>query len=285
MKGKVHDPKTDQDPKGGYEESDEEETSGVDTGEGTPKGKTPMEAKKSLAFDDVDQSDLEKSIAKLEEYAEEGDPVSRKDALLAKAQQGELDEDEREELYKALGGDYETPSSDDEPLSKGIQENETLQKALDVSDYLSEQHTELCKSLDAVGEVINASDKRQHEYNLVLAKAVADTGNLVKSIAEKLDIIGQQPARGPKSAGLRGSQPLAKSFAGQPSGDEMSRDQVLNGLDALMEKSMRDGSNGMTSDGEDILKSISKYEQTHNISRSMLQQVKKAISERAESAH
>jgi hypothetical protein len=289
MKGKVHNPKKDQDPgKAGYAESDEDEESGVDTGEGTPKGEgTAKACKKSVSPADegeVEASDLEKSISKLEEFAKSEDPVSRKDALLEKAKAGTLEGAERDELFKALGGEVEQPVADEpvaEDLVKGFQENEGLQKAIDVSDYLTEQHTELCKSLETVGEIIEKSDLRAHEFNLVLAKAVADTGNLVKGIADKLDVIGAQPARAPKSAGVAG-QPMEKSFAGHaPSGDRLSREQVLNGLDVLMEKSMQNGMDGMTQDGEDILKSVSKYEQTHQITESMLARVNEVIRERA----
>jgi len=269
MKGKKQEPMAKQD----------ESQKDMDMGDGKDKEKEEG-AEKSMTA--VNQDDLEKSIAKLEEFTQTGDQVSRKEALLAKAQSGDLSAEERDELFKALGGQTEeAPKA--EPISKGLQGNETLQKALDVSDYLSEQHSELCKSLDLVGEVIEKSDKRQHEFNLVLAKTVVDTGNLVKSIAEKLNIIASQPARAPKSLG---AQPMEKSFAGTPPSDmQLNQTQILDGMDMLMEKSMSTGQNGLTEDGEDILKSISKYEQTHQITRSMLERVKGVIAERAAAAH
>ena len=229
------------------------------------------EAEKSM---DLTSDDLEKSLASLQTLTKSDDKASRKDELLEKAKAGKLSDDEREELFKALGSKEETKAEEDK-LSKGFDENETLQKAYDVSDYLAEQHKELCKSLDSVGGMMEQSDKRQHEFNLVLAKAVADTGNLVKGIAEKLEVISKQPARAPKS---QGAQPMQKSFAGaQASGEQLSRNQVLSGLDILMEKSMNSGGNGVI-EGEDIALATAKYEQTHQISRSMLGRVKEVLS-------
>jgi len=253
--------------------SEDDEVTGVDVPGDTPKGKGAAKAggyKKSMAVDD---DDLEKSIALLEGYTLDNDEVSRKDALLSKAQSGDLTGEERDELFKALGGG---PVVEDKgpDIVKGLRDNDTLQKALDVSDYLAEQHTELCKSLESVGEVIEQSDKSQHEFNLILAKAVADTGNLVKAIAEQLETISSQPARAPKSVG---AQPMAKSFAGVQQSDHLSRTLILQGLDMLMEKSMASGQNGLSADGQDILTAISKYEQLHQISKPMLEQVQSVL--------
>jgi hypothetical protein len=228
-------------------------------------------AKKSV---DLTSDDLEKSLQKLEGVIMGSDQTSRKDALLAQAQTSELSKSEREELFNLLGGAQEVAATPAEDVAKGLKENSTLQKALDVSDYLTEQHTELCKSLSSLGEVVQKSDSRQHEFNLVLAKAVSDVGNLVKAVAETVGAIAGQPARAPKSAGVQGGKVLSKSFAGNtPAEGQLSKSEILETLDAMMEKSMKEGTHGHTANGQDILMGISKYEQTNAMSPGLLAEV------------
>jgi hypothetical protein len=229
--------------------------------------------------------DLARSLNALEAFAKSGDLPSRKDMLLSKASDGALSKSEREELFDILGG--VVASHQDEPgenIVKSMGENEGLQKALDVSDYLQEQHTELVKSLRRVGDEIQKSDHRRHEFNLILAKAVQDIGLMVKGLNETVGVISGQPARAPKSLGVttHGGQVLQKSFAGQPTqGETLSKSQVLDALDSMMEESMAKGMSGATDSGEDISLAVSKYEQTNMISRPMLAAVKAHMSKKS----
>jgi len=124
--------------------------------EGEQEGMTEK-AKKSLTV-----GDLSKSLDALETFAKSGDLPSRKEYLLGKATGEELTKSERDELFNLLGGNA-TPdfdSGEDSPgesIVKSMSENDNLQKALDVSDYLQEQHTEMVKSLRRVGEEIEKS--------------------------------------------------------------------------------------------------------------------------------
>ena len=127
-------------------------------------------AKKSV---DLSENDLQQSLDKLVTLAGD-DADSRKQVLLSKAQEAELSKAEQAELFNLLGGQEEKDETLGEEITKGLEENDTLQKALDVSDYLQEQHTELVKSLQAMGDALAKSDNRQHEFNLVLAKAMPD---------------------------------------------------------------------------------------------------------------
>lgn len=223
---------------------------------------------------DLTGDDLSKSLGKLEALVQASDITSRKDALLQKAQKGEdLIKSERDELFQLLGGAEAQKSSED--LTKGLKENETLQKALDVSDFLNEQHTELCKSLGALGETVQKSDSRQHEFNLVLAKAVADVGNLVKAVAMNVGAIAAAPARAPKSAGVQGSTALQKGFAGgEAEADQLSKNDILNSLESMMEKSMERGEHGLSKGGEDLALAIAKFEQMNRMSPGLLEEVK-----------
>lgn len=213
--------------------------------------------KKSL---DLEASDLEKSLDKLADYAGQA-PESRKEALLSKAQGEELSKSETAELFGLLGGDEVIEASLGDEIVKGFEGNDTLQKALDVSDYLQENQAELCKSLAVLGEHVEKSDSRQHEFNLVLAKAVADVGNLVKSVSERIHVIEAQPAHAPKSQ----ARPLQKSFRGQEE-DQLSKGDLLD----TMEDMMKSSQDGLTTGGEDILKAISKAEIIGQVSPSMM---------------
>lgn len=256
-----------QEEKESEEESEEEED--------MEKGKkgTKKEAKKS---DDLSEDDLQKSLDKLETLAGDGNQTTRKQTLLEKAQKEELSKAEQAELFTLLGGESTEPKTENlsNKVTKSLEGNDTLQKALDVSDYLQEQHNELVKSLGVLGEHIEASDNRQHEFNLVLAKAVADIGNTVVGMGERLGGIETQPARGPKSKGVQ--QSLEKSFAGQPNNgatEGLSKSMILDTMESMMEDSMSKGRNGNLEDGTDLVTAISKYEQFNAITPTLLAEV------------
>lgn len=268
-------------PPDGEENGEEEE----DEEEETEKGKGSM-CKSELTTDD-----LQKSLDKLEQVAATDDPPSRREALLASASDRELSKSEREELFELLGGESTTTATDDDvgdEIVKSMQGNEELAKALDVSDYLQEQHTELVKSLHVVGEKIRESDNRHHEFGLVMARAVHDIGTMVKSLAEQIETLGAAPARAPKSMGVRAQpqQVMQKSFAGGPSGEEqLAKSEVLEALDGLMQESMSKGQGGAAPFGEDITLACAKYEQTHQISRPMLNAVQEWRREHKAATH
>ncbi len=250
----------------GEEEEDE------DTGEPEDTEDEDMSEKSQITA-----QDFEKSLDRLAGMAGEGG-TDRKAELLEKAQTDDLDDAERMELYGLLGGQT---GGEGQTLAKstteGLEENETLRKAYDVSDFLSEQHMELTKSLTVLADRVEADSERQHGFNLVLAKAVVDTGNLVKSMAERMNIIAAQPARAPKS---QGAQPLNKSFVGgsQPAdGEQLNKAQILGALDEMMQKSMETGGQGMSPKGLDINMEVAKYESQNAIHPVMLQEVQAHI--------
>jgi hypothetical protein len=237
------------------------------------KEKGGAKAKKSMASA-LSEEDLSKTLDELEDLVKAEDPEERRKQLLQKAQEGDLTDDENEELLKSLrGGDA---VADDDPalsesLTKGFSENTELQEQLDVSPYLEEQHAELVKSLSALGEVIEQSDRRQHNFNLLLAKATHQTGTLLKAMSERLGVIEAQPARGPKSRGIRQNQgALEKSFGDAQGGapasgaPQLSRDEALDVMTEMM-KSF----NGTAPCGEDINLATAKYEQTGQMSKGM----------------
>jgi hypothetical protein len=257
-------------------EEEEEEGSEEEGSENEEGEENDMEnAKKAKKSVDLSQDDLQKSLDQLESLADDTGE-SRKQSLLSKAQDEDLSKSEQEELFNLLGGEGDDLDTDlGEDLTKGFEENETLQQALDVSDYLQEQHTEMVKSLQGLADELVKSDNRQHEFNLVLAKALSQVGRHVESMADRLGVLEGQPARKPKSMG---AGPLNKSFAGQPAAEDgLSKSQVLDAMDAMMEKSMAAGQNGIAAHGEDMAVAISKYEQFNTISQGMLQAVREHL--------
>lgn len=246
----------------GADEGADAQADDADEGDGEGEGEFQKKAKKSLTA-----ADLEKSLSKLTQFALENDSQSRKAALLEKAQSGEpLSKSEKEELFRVLGGEEVQKSTLGEEVVKSMGENEALQKAVDVSDYLDQQHKELVKSLEALGNHIEKSDARQHGFNLILAKAIADVGSLTKSMSERLGVLESQPARAPKS---RGVAPLQKSFVGQaPEGEQLSKSEILDTMEAMLQKGME------FVNGEDVNVAASKYEQFNTMNESMLNAVK-----------
>lgn len=247
------------------------------------KGGKTEKGKKSM----LTQDDLQKTLDEIEDLYKAEDPEERRKQLLQKSLEGDLTADEHEELLKALRGGDEMVDADPplaEQLIKGMGDNKGLQKALDVSEYLDEQHGELVKSLGTLAEVVEQSDRRQHDFNLVLAKATHQVGTLVKGMSERLGIIESQPARAPKSRGVRAPQgqvALTKSFVGgdgtpPDGGGEMSKGEILDTMCDMMEKSET------APCGESVLQATAKYEQTGQMSKAMASDV---IEFRRENAH
>jgi len=230
--------------------------------------------------EDLTENDLEKSLNRLTEYASEGDTVSRKEELLSKAGKEDLEKSEREELFEILGGETPSVDEEDDSLTKSFKENDTLQKALDVSDFLREQNSELCKSLDMLSDRQNEGDKRQHEFNLMLSKAIVDVGNLVKSMSDSMEDSLSQPARAPKSKGLQGNQVMQKSFAGEQetAKDQLSKAQVIKQLEDIMHETMeKSQGESKLENGVDMLVEISKFEQTGMLHPAVNDMVKERV--------
>jgi hypothetical protein len=230
-------------------------------------------AEKSL---DLTADDLSKSIAKLTEFAAQDDVDSRKQALLQKAQVSNLTKSEQSELHEILGGGGSKQDTLSDAIQKSMEPSEDLQKALDVSDFLRETHEESVAVNKLLAETIEKSDKRQHEFNLLLAKSTAVIGSLLKSVDERLSAYETQPARAPKSRAI----PLQKSFAGAPpAGDQMSKSEILGVMGDMIEKSCAAGQGGFV-DGVNMIVESSKYEQFGNLSGSALALVKQQRSAR-----
>lgn len=247
--------------------------------------------------DGVTQDELEKSLARLDELASAGDAPTRKEQLLEKAKGKEgLDKSETSELFKLLGGEprEEIPLAD-----KVIEslETEPIQKSLDVSDYLEEQHGGLVKSMGMLADHVEASDNRQHQFNLLFAKAMSEIGKLVKSantnaesIIERLGGIEQQPARAPKArrSTQEPAQPLAKSFGNGEGADEglgLSKAEIAGEITTMLQKSMEAGTGGVSPSGHDLTVAGTNFEMFSEIAPTLLEEVKASVQSRKATAH
>lgn len=234
----------------------------------------------------LSEEDLVKGLNRLDEFVASNDSSTRKEQLLQKAMGEELDETERGELFQLMGGAANDEESRSEEIVKSMGDNDTLQQAFEVSDFLREQHEELTKSLVVLADHQERDGARQHEFNLALARTVSDTGKLVKSMSERLGIIAAQPARGPKSVRTTRDQVLQKSFpdgqdrepAGDAGNDQLSRGKILKGMEGLMVKSMGAGQDGLADCGEDISIAVATFEQTSQISKPMLEEIRNHLS-------
>lgn len=213
---------------------------------------------------DITEDDLQKSIERLESYVEDSDPVSRKEALLNKALKEDLSPDELQELYKSMGGESSNSESNEEvdSIIDGFENNEVIQKALDVSDYLGEQHQELMKALGGIEAGMTSNYTRQHEYNIILAKSIATLGRIVGDLKKSFDGFENTPVRKPTSV-----QPLNKAFAGNESdkGDRLSKSEVMNDLMEMAQE-------GHTKiAGYDLSRAVAQLEASNQIAPAIIQ--------------
>ena len=241
---------------------DEEYNEGgkMEKGGGYRKGEDGKLYKTGMAKSDLTPDDLQKSLDRLSAFATEDDGVTRKEELLAKAQQTDLDDEERDELFKALGG---SAPAQPEPagITSGFVENETLREALDVSDFLAETQSELVKSLEILGTQAGERDQRQHQYNLLTARVLTNIGGLVKSMHEAVVSLGGEVVQAPRSKGANAPATLEKSFGGEPpAGDQLSRSDMAEGLQSLYRDRMEKSSTSKLDNGIDLLVEVSKFE-------------------------
>ena len=271
--------------KGGKPPWLDEDKEDEDSKKDKKKDKAEMTAKKSESEVGLTEEALVKSLEKLDAIAEEA-PAARKDVLLSKAQNEELSDDEKVELFKALGGEVvgEENVGLAEEISKSIDPdyNEELAGTLDVTGYMAQLHKSIQDSVVFLADSLEKSEHAQNEKFLVLCKGLSDVGKIslyqgriIKSLQEKIDNLGGQPARAPK-ARLGPGNALSKSFVGAgggDSGEELSKADIQNTLDAMHEASLEKGNKGFSAGGEDINMAITKFENGSQISPALWQEM------------
>lgn len=225
----------------------------------------------------VNKSALDETIDLLKGFAMANDPSSRKDFLLHKASVGELSKSETAELVQMVGGAPAAPQSRGEQMAKSFGgDAESFSQAFEVSDFLADLNHEIVKSLAFVGSELEKSQRGQNEFNVVLAKSIAQVAGMVKSLHETVEAFSAQPVSAPRSKGVRADQgAMAKSFAGaEPQGERLSKEAVLNTIDAMMVKSMDQGMEGRWASKFDLVHETAKVEQTGSVSPGFMEHVK-----------
>lgn len=224
----------------------------------------------------LNESDLVKGLAALKAAATENNPHARRAELFQKAQNGTISSEENDELVKSLDGSTLTSK-----VQAGLQ-SDVIQKSIDVSDFLREQHKGVVDGLTVLTEHIQKSQSDEYGFRVALATTltglvdtVVQQGQLIKSMGESMGVAMAQPARGPKSQGV-GAQPMNKSFSGNPAsasaasqldGTELSKSQILDVMEEMNKAQAHSPS------GESLMHAISKYESTNQISPSLLKDV------------
>ena len=209
----------------------------------------------------LSEEELVKGLKALELFSGAADPSSRKDTLLKKALSEELASEEKQELFDLIGEDKASPSL--EPVSKGMEENKAIQDSLDVSDFLSAQHTELVKALDSMESRIGTLNAQQNEFNLLLAKGITSIGKCVQNILNSIDTIESAPCSAPKATNPKA---LAKSFSGSSSEDApLTKSLAAKTLLTIVENRMSKGLSTVMENGIDLANEVALIESSGRI--------------------
>lgn len=234
--------------------------------------KNPIMRKPIVEEEDLDKSEdsdlteeeLIKGLNVLELFSGSAGS-SRKNSLLRKALTEDLDSDEKQELFSFIGGSI-GESSEEETISKGMNSNKAIQDSLDVSEFLSAQHTELVKALDSVESRIGILNAQQNEFNLLLAKGITSIGKCVQNILNSIDNIEGAPISAPKATNPKA---LAKSFSGTSSEENgaapLTKSSAAKTLLGIVESRLSKGLPTITEDGIDLINEVALIESSGRI--------------------
>jgi len=163
---------------------------------------------------------------------------------------GQGDDDDKEKYAREMGKSFDG----------AVQGSETLQKGIEVSQFLAELSKAFAAGLEGIETRVNANMEQmgqqlysvlsgfageQGEFNKSLADALVNIGHGVAGSIQQVEQVSQQPAGPPRSQGLQmvpGGQQGApqgfvqKSFAGQQPGENLSKAVVADALTDMLEK-------------------------------------------------
>lgn len=215
---------------------------------------------------ELEKASLDAAIGALEVLLKSS-PAGRREELLTKALRGPLTDEENAELRKSLGGEEGDAGQD---AVAALQSEElTKSLSLDVTGFLREIHGGVTDAVGALASRLEKGFKQQDELGFVLAKSHLDVcrilqaqGELIKSLESRLAQWGAQPAAAPRAV-ARPSGVVNRPFAGnQPAEDTLSKSQILDSLLELQKAKP----GGQADCGEDIGFALAKYEATSKIS-------------------
>jgi len=214
----------------------------------------------------MDQNQLQTGLDALTAAAEASNPAARSKLLFAKANEGTITGEERDELVKSLGGGGGLAADVTAPL-----QSDAMVKSIDVSPYIKEQHGAVVAGLATLANRIEKSEGSEHQFRVALATSVVQMGELVKSLSDQVAALSGQPAGPVRSAGVNApaATPIEKSLAGQPAeGNKLSKSQVMEIMQTISEDN-----SGFAKSGENMSTAIAKYEITNEISKGLAKEV------------
>lgn len=199
------------------------------------------ELKKSEEEEKVTEDELLKAITSLEEIVK---------ARPEPEEEEEKEEEKEEEEEKSFTGNFD--------------QDETLEKAIEVSDFLSALVDQTENSIAALGATVARLEKSMTKFDGGQIEVLKNVGTKLDTLSKRLEVIENMPARGAKSI-IKSAQVIEKSFAGggETGIDALPKRKVLD----LMEKAVGEGklqdsklfayesANILTDDTKDILKS------------------------------
>lgn len=214
------------------------------------------------------QADLEKGLQALES-AVASPSAARNAELFAKAQDGSITPEERDELTKAISANITLTAEATAPFTS----NDTLRKSMDVSDFLREFSKGVVDSLTTLSANIEKSQSSDHKFRKALATTLVQFGEVTKSMADKIEVLEKslnvrtsQPARAPKA--FTPPQAIEKGFSGTaPQGAQLTKSQIEDAMSDMLQKGVDEVG------GEPLLQASSKYESTNLISPAVLEAV------------
>lgn len=187
--------------------------------------------------EDIKKSDEKDKVEKTEpEITEDELKKSLKDltdiikAGRVPAPSEEEEEEEEEELEESFTGNFE--------------ENETIAKAIEVSDFLADLVEQTETSLEAVGKLVKSLQKSEEAYDSKFLGALENISKKFDAVDERLKKIEETPVQTGAKTIQKSVQKIEKSFtaSGKETGevDELAalpKRQVMG----LLEKALADG--------------------------------------------
>jgi len=160
-------------------------------------------------------------------------------------------------------------------MNQAVKENETIQKGIEVSDFLMELTKSFAAGLDHVMKTVMAHvDQRlgqfateQGDFNKALGEAVVNIGHGLGAVNKSVEATGAAPAAGPKSQ-LRavpgGVSALSKGMGNPMEG--LTKAQILDTMTGMMEK------------GQCSTLDVVKFETTGDLNPAIRDQLVKSLS-------
>jgi hypothetical protein len=215
--------------------------------------------------------------------------IDRRQQLAEGFANGTLSKAEQTEMLEVIGG--QEPAKENVKKSENFQEqfanDEQLTKDYDVSGFIERQSQLMATALDALGNTVQKSRDDQSLFNKALAKSFKNIGEVVQSqqgliksqqesiekLSDRLGTVENTPMTRKSKAGV---VPIQKSFDGGNQEADLNQGQIMDGLFRLMQKS-NPQQGFLAPCGEQIDRAVALYEQTGQISRSMINDVQNEL--------